>query len=54
MVEHWVVVPRDAGSSPVSPVFRSLMVERGSVKPKVAGSNPVGAYIGAYIISLAR
>lgn len=43
MVERWVVVPRGAGSSPVSPDFlsRSLMVEHGSVKPGVAGSNPV-------------
>ena len=45
MVECWVVVPRGAGSTPVSPVFseesRSSTVERRSVKPSVTGSIPV-------------
>ena len=47
MVEYWVVVPRDAGSNPVSPgLSRSSMVEHGSVKPRVAGSIPVGTLSG--------
>lgn len=50
MVEYWVVVPRDAGSNPVSPVLllRSVAqwLEHGSVKPGVAGSSPVGTFLG--------